>query len=58
MSVENLEKLLEETTKIVASPHVTITEHDRIRAKAIFRAVSEYTGIRSFEKYIDFLEES
>jgi hypothetical protein len=38
----NLDKLFEIVTKIIASPHTAITEHDKRRAVQVFLAFDEY----------------
>lgn len=38
----NLDELFEIVTKMIASPHQTITEHDKRRAIQVFLAFDEY----------------
>jgi hypothetical protein len=38
----NLDELFEIITKVIASPHTTITEHDKRRAIQVFLAFDEY----------------
>ncbi len=38
----NIDELFEIVTKVIASPHTTITEHDKRRAVQVFLAFDEY----------------
>ena len=38
----NLDELFEIVTKVIASPHTAITEHDKRRAIQVFLAFDEY----------------
>lgn len=38
----NLDELFEMVTKTIASPHTTITEHDKRRAACVFLYFDEY----------------
>ena len=38
----NLDELFEIVTKVIASPHTAITEHDKRRAVQVFLAFDEY----------------
>jgi hypothetical protein len=38
----NIDKLFEIVTKIIASPHTAITEHDKRRAIQVFLAFDDY----------------
>lgn len=37
-----MEALFEKITRIIASPHSTITEHDKLRAMQVFIAFDDY----------------
>ena len=42
MTTANMDQLLQQITKIIASPHTALTEHDTHRALSVFFALDEY----------------
>ena len=42
MNTTEMDQLLQQITKIIASPHTALTEHDTRRALSVFFALDEY----------------
>jgi hypothetical protein len=48
-----MDELFDNLTRIIAHPHTSVVDHDRIRAARVMLAVNEYREIDGLREYAD-----